>query len=172
MRYTRAMAESRDELLASTAALYGQAIVAFDLLRMHNWDSQQLTFPQLKILHHVRAHPGVDLNALAIELGVARSTARQHLDGLLTRGLVERPEDATDRRHLALRLSERGEQALKEISRAGRVMLRESVEVLSDAELAEFRRLLGRIVSAGGVASKALPAPDAVHPSHSVGERD
>ncbi|MFH1487019.1 MAG: MarR family transcriptional regulator [Chloroflexota bacterium] len=113
----------------------------------------EITLPQLRILFRVRARPGIDLRSLATELGITASGAGQQVDKLVARGFVRRNEDPEDRRRIQLVLTELGQLAMGDISRASRAYLVAILAVLSDEELDLLQRLLGRVVAAAAKVS-------------------
>lgn len=142
------MAPTRATLLHEAATLYARAGRVPDPVRLQAWEGMGVTFPQLRILFRVRARPGVDVRGLAEGLGISPSAASQQVDKLVARGLVRRGEDPDDRRHVRLELTELGQQAAGEISRASRSHIESVLAALSDDELADLHRLLGRVVAA------------------------
>ena len=142
------MEPSRETMLHDTATLYSRASRVLDPVRLQAWEGMGVTFPQLRILFRVRAQPGLDVRGLAAGLGISPSAASQQVDKLVARGMLHRTENPDDRRHVRLELTELGEQAAGEISRASRSHVETVLSALTDDELADLHRLLGRVVAA------------------------
>ena len=142
------MEPSRETMLHDTAALYSRAARVLDPVRLQVWEGMGVTLPQLRILFRVRAHPGLDVRGLAAGLGISPSAASQQVDKLVARGMLHRTENPDDRRHVRLELTELGEQAAGEISRASRSHVESVLSALADDELADLHRLLSRVVAA------------------------
>jgi DNA-binding MarR family transcriptional regulator len=141
------MTEANDNLMRDTVTLYARAARMLDPMRLQVWEEMGINFPQLRILFRVRSRPGIDLRTLAEQMGISASGASQQVDKLVARGFLVREDDPDDRRRLSLELTERGKQATGEISRATRSYVESALSVLSDEELTDFHRLLGRVLA-------------------------
>lgn len=135
-----------------------RAAHVLDSLRLRVWEKMKITFPQLRILFRVRARPGIDLRGLAADLGITASGAGQQVDKLVARGFLSRRDDPEDRRRIQLELTDLGQQAVGEISRASRVYMDAVLRGLSDEELDELQRLLNVVVATAA----DVPVPDIV----------
>ena len=67
-----------------------------------------LTIPQFRSLLFLQRHPGAALIQVAEHLGLTPPTVSKMINGLVTRGLVERPDSTVDRRRAEMRLTARG----------------------------------------------------------------
>jgi DNA-binding MarR family transcriptional regulator len=76
------------------------------------WD---LPLPQMRTLHLLRRRRDLTMREVAEGLKVAVSTATQLADRLAGLGLVERLDDAADRRVVRLALTEKGHAALDDL---------------------------------------------------------
>jgi DNA-binding MarR family transcriptional regulator len=141
------MNEPHDNLMRETVTRYARAARMLDPMRLQVWEEMGINFPQLRILFRVRSRPGIDLRTLAEQMGISASGASQQVDKLVARGFLVREDDPDDRRRLSLELTERGQQATGEISRATRSFIESALTVLSDEELRDFHRLLGRVLA-------------------------
>ena len=141
------MNEAANSLMLETVTLYSRAARMLDPMRLQVWEEMGINFPQLRILFRVRSHPGIDLRTLAEQMGISVSGASQQVDKLVARGFLVREDDPDDRRRLSLELTERGQQATGEISRATRSFIESALTVLSESELADFHRLLSRVLA-------------------------
>jgi DNA-binding MarR family transcriptional regulator len=67
-----------------------------------------LTVPQFRSLLFLQRTPGAALRQVADHLGLTPPTVSKMIHGLVERGLIERPDSASDRRRVELRLTARG----------------------------------------------------------------
>lgn len=111
-----------------------------------DWLAHELTFGQLRILFLLREHGSLTMSGLAELLGVTAATASGVVDRIERTGLVTRHHRLDDRRVVDVVLTEEGERTLREMAGARLDAMRQTLEVLTPDELAEFDRLLGVIV--------------------------
>ena len=76
-----------------------------------------LTLPQYRVLG-ILAEGSAAASGLADRLAVRRPSITAVIDGLVARGLVDRRQEDTDRRRVALRLTDEGFRTLAEADRA------------------------------------------------------
>ena len=74
--------------------------------------SLDLSVPQYRALGFVVRHPGASLSQVAEHQGLTLGAASRLVDGLVTRGLVERRASTEDRRFVTLHVLPSGESAL------------------------------------------------------------
>jgi MarR family transcriptional regulator, transcriptional regulator for hemolysin len=82
---------------------------------------------------------------LAAAVGIEGPTLTHHLDGLDKAGLIERARDPNDRRAVRVELTEAGDKLFKRLAKAAIGFDQRLRAGLSDEELDEFRRVLGRL---------------------------
>ncbi|MFO0971558.1 MAG: MarR family transcriptional regulator [Candidatus Saccharimonadales bacterium] len=87
----------------------------------------------------------VTVSELAGFLGVTPSAATQLADALVQSSYIERLVDQRDRRVTKLKLSQKGEAALKELKRAKLTKLNQILAPLSDSELETLASLLKKL---------------------------
>jgi DNA-binding MarR family transcriptional regulator len=75
----------------------------------------KLTVPQFDVLATLGDTDGMTCRELAAETLVTKSTLTVVLDGLETRGLIERQEVAEDRRHTRIRLTSKGDALFRKV---------------------------------------------------------
>ncbi len=75
-----------------------------------------LTLPQYRVLG-ILAEGSAAASGLADRLAVRRPSITALIDGLVTRGLVDRRQEDADRRRVALRLTDEGARILEEADR-------------------------------------------------------
>ena len=90
-----------------------------------------LSLPQYRILMFL-AEGSVAASALADSLAVSRPSVTAVVDGLVSRGLVERRHDEGDRRRVGHALTEEGRRVLEEADAAVNARLAEIASFLSD----------------------------------------
>ena len=101
-----------------------------DSIRLRQWERSHVTLPQLRVLYHLRRHPGATTGELARRLGITVSTTSGLVIKLVDRGLVVRGSLADDRRQAPLRLSDDGAALLGELSEDARAFLSDVAESL------------------------------------------
>lgn len=69
---------------------------------------EQVSVPGMRVLVMVQAHGPMNMSTVAEGLGVNASTASRTCDRLVNAGLMDRRDDAADRRNVSLTLTPRG----------------------------------------------------------------
>jgi len=119
-----------------------------------------LTPVQYSALTALRAHPGVDQSTLAGLIAFDRTTMGGVVDRLAQRGLLTRKPHPTDRRARALEITAAGADLLDRVEPAVQRAQELMLSGLSEAEAAEFMRLLRKAVEGCNDLSRApLQAP-------------
>lgn len=72
-----------------------------------------LTTPAIRTLAWIKAAPGATMSELAAGVFTDRTTLTRTVDTLVSQGLAQRVGDATDRRKVALMLTEAGEEVCR-----------------------------------------------------------
>jgi len=112
-----------------------------------------LSIPQFRTLNFLREHPRSSLSEVAEFLGLTAPSASKLVQRLVAQKVVGR-RVAKDRRRICLSLTEHGRTALALARLETHEQLAESLEPLSQEELATVSaalRILGRNFSQGGV---------------------
>jgi DNA-binding MarR family transcriptional regulator len=149
-----------DALQARFRQAFWRAFREADSIRLRQWERSHVTLPQLKVLYHLRRHPGATTGELSRRLGITVSTTSGLVIKLVDRGLVMRGSLADDRRQTPLRLSDEGAALLGELSDDSRILLSDvadrlgpdletvvqALELLGDAALPD--REAGRAIAA------------------------
>jgi DNA-binding MarR family transcriptional regulator len=115
-----------------------------------------LTPPQLCALETLSRLERSKMSPLAEELTLSMGAASTLIDRLVTRGLVVRDTDATDRRAVYVSLSPAGNQLLEDARTARRDLLRQVFQHLSPALREQLLVSLDALASAW----ERLPADD------------
>src|SRR3954453_19979754 len=87
------------------------------------------------------------MSELAVQLGIARRSATSVVDELEESGVVERIDDACDRRAVGGRLTDVGQAAIAAARRRRRTAADRVLAVLDEADLGRLQMLLQRVVS-------------------------
>lgn len=98
------------------------------------WSDMELTMPQAKTLFFL-GHGTRRMGDISAYLGRGMPSATSMIDRLLAKGLVERVEDASDRRVVACQLTTAGTEAVERFWRLGRLRLQSLADVLTLEEL-------------------------------------
>jgi DNA-binding MarR family transcriptional regulator len=138
-----------------------------DSIRLRQWERSSVTLPQLRVLYHLRRHPGSTTGELARRLGITVSTTSGLVIKLVDRGLVTRGSLADDRRQAPLRLSDEGAGLLGELSDEARTFLGSVADQLGD-DLDTVTHALERLAEVGAFDGEdsgkaASPAVRAAH---------
>lgn len=96
--------------------------------------------PQLRALFALRRHGDCRMGIVANQLGTSLSTATGVIDRLVERGLVERWQDAADRRSNICRLTPAGVDLAERLLALRRREWEERLSGLTDEEAAEAQR--------------------------------
>ena len=120
-----------------------------DYMRLHFWDSQQLTVTQLRLMGFLRDEEGLSNAELADRLLVTRPSVSALLDRLERGGFIRRETSPTDRRGIRIYLQPRGEEAVTYSRRDAREFARDLLEGLSKDEIEEISRSLEKLVLHG-----------------------
>lgn len=98
-----------------------------------------ITMQQAKALHLIAREPGLGVTALAARLGVGLSTVSGSIDRLAEMSLIDRRQDAHDRRHVVLTLTDQGRDVVDRFRDVGVGILRQHLPNLTPAELDGLR---------------------------------
>ncbi len=110
-----------------------------------------LTPPDAGMLRKIASDPGISQQALAEHLGIMPSRMVALIDELETKGMVKRKRSTEDRRNYALALTERGRQALVELSRIAADHEEALCAALSEEEKLQLGDLCRRIAEEQGL---------------------
>jgi DNA-binding MarR family transcriptional regulator len=116
-----------------------------------------VTLPQLRVLVLVASRGTLNLNALALTMGVHPSNATRACDRLVVAGLLHRSESSVDRRNLVLSLTGNGQQVVDAMVQRRR----RAVAGVLEQVPATRRRGLAAAMRAFGVAAGEAPAGNA-----------
>ncbi|MDB5214824.1 MAG: Transcriptional regulator, MarR family [Myxococcaceae bacterium] len=127
------------------------------------------------ILRAIATSSGVSQQELAARLGMFPSRLVALIDELEARGLLERRDNADDRRVYALHVTEKGAKTMADIGRVARAHDDAICAALSEKERASLRSMLARIADEQGLAAGVHPGfariADAQPPKPAQGQR-
>jgi DNA-binding MarR family transcriptional regulator len=106
----------------------------------------QLSFSQMKALHHVHEREDLSVKALGESLGLSVAAMSRAADELVQRGLMDRTEDPSDRRIKRLRLTAAGHELVQKMREARMAGFEQFVATLSPKEHAQLAKALEPIL--------------------------
>lgn len=116
-----------------------QKIDRMQTVHLRNWG---LNIAQFDVLAHVGAHKGITQQELADSLLVTKGNISQLLDRMEDLGLLSRNQE---KRNKNLVLTEKGQELFDRVVPAHEQMIAEHLAVLSASEIADLRRILGKL---------------------------
>ena len=109
-------------------------------LLMREGRSEHLSVPEFRALGYISRHPDASLSAVAEHAGLSVPATSRLVDALVRLKLVERGASATDRRQIALRLTEQGSDLLAQTRQRTRGELAAMLAALSESERNDILR--------------------------------
>ena len=107
----------------------------------------KITFPQLWVLEHLsRKEEGLPMNELARFLSVSRPAVTGLVDRLIAQGLVQREDDARDRRVVRVRITAKGQKIVTNIWEQKRRMITEVFGKISPRDRSEYLSIVQKVV--------------------------
>jgi DNA-binding MarR family transcriptional regulator len=122
------------------------------------WSDLELTMPQVRTLFLLRDGPR-RMREVSDHLGRGMPAATSMMGRLVSKGLVERSDDASDRRVVSCRLTALGEDTVERFWKIGHARLQELTDVLSPDELSKVVPAMVVLVEAAArLSDLATPA--------------
>ena len=121
---------------------YAMRVIREEMRRHRGSD---LSVPQFRSLLFLQRNPGAALHQVAEHLGLTPPTVSKMVFGLVSRGLVERPDSAVDRRRVELRITARGTALLDRVRGETVAKFAERLESLPMAEREKLLSGLGSL---------------------------
>ena len=112
-------------------------------LRLQQFGLTEATW--LHLLHLARAAAPMRQKELAASLALDSSTVVRLLDGLQASGLIDRAEDAEDRRAKAILLTPAGRALVEQVEAVSRQVRHETLEGLTDQEIEVATKVLRHV---------------------------
>ena len=104
------------------------------------------TLPRFDLMAQLERHPdGLKMKELSQRLMVTGGNVTGITDQLVREGLVERIVETADRRIFRVRLTPAGRQAFAQMAQVHEQWIVDALSVLSERELAQLHRLLGKV---------------------------
>jgi DNA-binding MarR family transcriptional regulator len=126
-----------------------------------------VTMAQAKLLYLLAAYGDLRMSDLVGRLRVSLPTVSGLVDRVVAHGFAARHEDPLDRRHVVVSLTPAGAGLIDRFRELNAREMRDLLEVLDDADLAEVRSFLGvleRGIARLAAAGKYGPIPAAEDP--------
>lgn len=133
------MTGDRDDLLEEALAIHRDVARLVLAHAAPTWLELDLTMPQMKTFVVVAKEGPVTIGHVSEHLGVGPATASHLVDRLVRSGLVERREDALDRRRALVMVSPQGAE-LAERLRGERDRMREWLSRMDEEDVAALTR--------------------------------
>lgn len=92
---------------------------------------------------------GIQQNDIVGKAGMSKQAVQQHLDDLVTDGVVERGPDPKDARRKLVRFTEEGMQALSDANVIKRAIEKDFETIVGKADTRVLKQALARIIAAG-----------------------
>jgi DNA-binding MarR family transcriptional regulator len=112
---------------------------------MPGWFAQEVTFAQMRLMFLLDRHGPSPVSRVADWFGVGLPAASGIVDRVEKHGLIERRHRLDDRRVVECLLTTAGRQLIDDMTGIQRRRMRQLLGVLTEAELAEFARLLSTV---------------------------
>ena len=128
------MESSRTELVERFVELMGRMSGPMRSRAPLEWSELELTMPQARTLFFLNNGPA-RMSDLSAYLGSGMPSATSMIDRLVKKGLVERIQDASDRRVVACQLTAEGREVAERFWRMGRMRREEMAGSLTLEEL-------------------------------------
>jgi DNA-binding MarR family transcriptional regulator len=144
---TSPQATDQDQLSRQLGAFVGFLMQTHGRDLIHLAHEFELSFSQMKALHHLHGEDAVSVKALGESLGLSLAAMSRAADELVQRDLVAREEDPSDRRIKRLRLTDEGHalvQKMRDLRMAG---FEQFVATLSPKERTQLAKALEPILA-------------------------
>ena len=139
-----ATATEAEAAILTDASKVISAAVAHSLARA----GDSVSASGLRVLVMLDAAGSMNLSSVAERLGVNASTASRTCERLVIEGLIDRRDDATDRRHVALTLTTRGRRFVRNVMAERRAVLVRVLEAMPEDSRHDLIRGLEGFVAA------------------------
>ncbi|MEK6975931.1 MAG: MarR family transcriptional regulator [Candidatus Thermoplasmatota archaeon] len=106
------MANTSLQQTAVASLEVGLAFLSFLRSEVRRATSANISMPEFRTLHLLAKNPDRSLGEIADDLGVSAPALSKTVHHLVQGGLVERKEDAADRRRIAVRLTPTGKRLM------------------------------------------------------------
>lgn len=162
------MEKPREQLVERISDLLRGIVRALSRGHVHPPDDLDITIGQLHCLKTIRVLQGPSMTDLSASLQLQPSTVTGLVDGLVDQGLVERQEDPEDRRVVRVTLTTEGK---RRGSWHGRARRRRLMELLTDIDDGELRRIESALEVLHAAAARRSAEAGQPHGSHPEGDK-
>lgn len=145
---TREATSGQREKLESTAQALLTVLVDTERSFLTILVDLKLTMAQAKAMLVLATNQQMTIGEFSAALGVRKSSGSALVDRLVEVGLVQRSEDATDRRYTRAELTGEGRQLFEGLRSARRERLLKGLSSLSDGDLDVLHQLLSSLADA------------------------
>ena len=124
---------------------------------LRKYGTKEMSVPQFRTLAFVYRNEGASLSEVGDHIGLTLPTMSALVDGLVTRGLMNRRTDSEDRRRITLTLTESGRARFQSAREATMAYLEERLHQLPASDRATITlamRMLKETFSGGKVSAK------------------
>jgi DNA-binding MarR family transcriptional regulator len=144
------VASARDEDIASCRNGLQALLGAVHSAAVPAWLALDLTMGQIRALVSLRMHGPCAVGGLAELLAISEPTASQLVDRLVKRGLVERREDAADRRRVLVSLTTQAQGTFDAVEAEKERTMDDWLAQLGQVELSALATGLRALVAVSG----------------------
>lgn len=144
------MAEQNERNIHETCEIFFSLLHNIQRTTKTVWQSLDLTMAQFKVFLTLNFEGEVPISKLAQTLGIRHPTASHLVERLVQAGLVERIEQATDRRYTLARLTSQGTMTVQRLRQGRENRFQHWLSQLDEQDLAALRQgleALNRIVA-------------------------
>jgi len=108
--------------------------------------NQDISSSQMELLLTVKRQQPVNVKDIAAQMRLTPGAVTQLIEGLVTKGLVDRQADTQDRRVTKIQLADGGKKKLKELWEKRTEMMRTIMQTLNTEELSVMLRVQEKIM--------------------------
>lgn len=116
-----------------------------------------VSVPQWVVLRVLFDHDSLPLKEVVARVGVDQGSLSRMVERLMTRGLVERREDAEDRRAVAISLTREGRRLVPKLARDADENDRDFFAPLSASKRREFLEMVQTLITANASVGRGMP---------------
>ena len=140
--------------LEAVMSSYHRMVGVLSSSRTPDFIESNLTMAQMKVLMLLGVVGEAHMSDMAGQLGVSVSTVSGLVDKLVEGGLVQRREDAADRRHVLVSMTVAGIEVIDRFQELGATRLRELLVQLDPDQLKTVRQAMDLLLAAASSAEE------------------
>ncbi|HEX5480352.1 MAG TPA: MarR family transcriptional regulator [Dehalococcoidia bacterium] len=150
---------SEDETIERVIAEVGRLNMTLEPLRIQAWEAYGVTVSQLRVMHLIRQMGAPSQRELTLALKISGPTLSGMIDRLIQRGVIERRDDALDRRITRVSVTAEGDDVLRALEQAGHAVLGEALAAIGPAARQRLARDLASFATATEAVMNARATP-------------